>query len=456
MAKKTQDEIVNHLKNYGFVFPNSEIYNGLANGWDYGPLGVLLKQNIKNKWWKEFVSKSNDIYGLDSSIILNTSVWNASGHLSNFSDPLVDCKSCKKRYRADKLIEEQLNINVNENDPSEILKSYLEKINCPNCKVKNWTDIRNFNLMFKTFQGTVEDKQNELYLRPETAQGIFINFKNIQRTMRAKLPFGVAQIGKSFRNEITPGNFIFRTREFEQMEIEYFFNSHKDQNYFDKFSNKIKEFLHNVCLFSNDNIKLIEHSKEQLSHYSKRTVDFQYNFPHGFAELWGIANRGDYDLSQHMNYSKKDLSYLDEETNNKLIPHVIEPSVGVERLFYALVCEHYDVEQLENNEAREILRFPFWLSPYKIAILPLNNKLKDKANEIYLSLLETGINITYDSSGSIGKRYRRQDAIGTYFCVTIDFDTLEDNCVTIRNRDTMQQERIQIKKIIPFILTYQK
>ncbi len=454
--KKTQDIIANHLKQYGFVFQSSEIYNGLSNAWDYGPLGVLLKQNLKNKWWSEFVTKSNDVVGLDSSIILNPLVWEASGHLKNFSDPLVDCKNCKKRFRADKIIEEKLGLEVSENTENKVLEDLMSKIACPECKKIDWTPIRKFNLMFKTFQGTVEDAKSELYLRPETAQGIFINFKNVQRTMRLKLPFGVAQIGKAFRNEITPGNFIFRTREFEQMELEYFFNPEVKKDYFDMFQTKVQNFLTNVCKISDENLRIVEHKKEELSHYSSKTIDFQYNFPHGFAELWGIANRTNYDLKTHQEFSKKDLTYQDPETNEKLIANVIEPSVGVERMLYALMTEHFDIEELENDDSREIMKFPYWLAPYKIAILPLNNKLKDQASELYNQLLDLNISSTYDASGSIGKRYRRQDAIGTYFCITFDFDSLEDQCVTIRHRDSMQQERIKIDSIPEYLLKFQK
>lgn len=452
--KFKQEEIINHLKNYGFVFNSSEIYNGLSNAWDYGPLGVLLKNNIKQKWWKEFVTKSTDMVGLDSSIILNPLVWEASGHLKNFSDPLIDCKNCKNRFRADKLIEEFLNISVSENTDQKTLEELMQKIKCPNCAKKDWTEIRKFNLMYKTYQGVVENAKSELYLRPETAQGIFINFKNIQRSMRLKLPFGVAQIGKSFRNEITPGNFIFRTREFEQMEIEYFFNPKKSSptKLFDNFQNKIQDFLINSCLIKKDNLLIQEHKKEELSHYSSKTIDFQYNFPHGFSELWGLANRTDYDLNTHMEYSKKDLTYLeqDEQNNEKIVPNVIEPSVGVERLLYALCCEHFDIEKLE-NDSREILKFPYWLSPYKVAILPLTNKLKDEAFNLYQKIVDLGISATFDSSGSIGKRYRRQDSIGTYYCITFDFDSLNDESITIRSRDDMQQKRIKINELFDLL-----
>lgn len=451
---KNQEVIVNHLKQYGFVFKSSEIYNGLANAWDYGPLGAILKNNIKNKWISHFITTKKSMFLLDSSIILNRSVWEASGHLQNFSDPLVDCRSCRNRFRADKIIEEYLDEIVSENSSNELLEEKLSNINCPNCKKKDWTKIRKFNLMFKTFQGVTEDSKDELFLRPETAQGIFINFKNIQRTTRAKLPFGVGQIGKSFRNEITPGNFIFRTREFEQLEIEYFFSSENDIEIFDNFVNSISVFLEDVCKIEKNNLRIKEHKKEELAHYSIKTIDFEFNFPHGFSELWGLAHRGNFDLNTHMEFSKKDLTYFDSETNEHLIPKVIEPSVGLERLLYALCCQHFHILDLENNEKREILSFPYWLSPYKVAVLPLVNKLTNKANEVFGFLLDNGIETTFDTSGSIGKRYRRQDAIGTYFCITIDFDTENDDSVTIRNRDTMKQERIKITEIPNFLKKY--
>lgn len=443
MSKLTQNDIVNFLKQYGFIYANSEIYNGLSNAWDYGPLGALLKNNIKSIWWKNFVTCQENIVGIDTNIIYNSDVWKASGHISNFSDPLIDCKECKIRLRADKLIESyDENIEVNENDSNEALMKIIidNKIACPTCKKFNWTTIRKFNLMFKTFQGVTEDSQNILYLRPETAQGIFINFKNVQRTSRLKIPFGIAQIGKAFRNEITPGNFIFRTREFEQMEIEYFIHPSTVNENFDLLANKTYEFMTNECGLSPASLKEYNHPKEKLSHYSSKTTDYQFDFPHGWSELCGIAHRGDYDLKVHQNLSGKDLTYLDPLTNEKYLPHVIEPSIGVDRLFYAIITNHLKVETIKENDTREVLSLPIKLCPYKIAILPLTNKLNDKAREIFKDLLNRSISCTYDVSGSIGKRYRRQDAIGTMYCMTIDFDTIDNNTVTIRNRDTMEQE----------------
>lgn len=456
--KLTQDQIVNYLKNYGFVFASSEIYNGLANSWDYGPLGVLLKRNIKQLWWNEFVIKQPNVVGLDSSIILNPTVWKASGHLTNFSDPLIDCKKCKSRFRADKLIEQNVpNAQVGDNTPFEQLEKIItdNHIKCPNCGAQEWTNIRKFNLMFKTFQGVTEDSAATLYLRPETAQGIFINFMNVQRSLRMKVPFGIGQIGKAFRNEITPGNFIFRTREFEQMELEYFCVPSESEKDFEFWLTNIQNFLFNVIKLTPDNVRMYEHPKNDLSHYSKRTIDFEFNFPHGFSELWGIANRTDYDLKSHMNESKVNLMYLDPKTNERYVPYVIEPSVGVERMFYAIICNFYTIEQLE-NDSRELLKLPYALAPFKAAILPLTNKLNDQAKQIYIKLLNSNISCTFDTSGSIGKRYRRQDAIGTPFCITFDFDSLDHDDVTIRHRDSMKQERIKISELTSFIKGYEQ
>ncbi len=457
MAKKEfeQIDIVNYLKNYGFVYANSEIYNGLANAWDYGPLGSLLKKNIKDLWWSKFITKRANMVSLDSSIIYNSTVWKASGHLDNFSDPLIDCKECKARIRADKLIEEfDASIEVNENDSNEDLIKIIKdkKIPCPKCGGHNWTDIRKFNLMFKTYQGVVEDALNTLYLRPETAQGIFINFKNIARTSRQKIPFGVGQIGKAFRNEITPGNFVFRTREFEQMEIEYFIE-HKDaKEVFDQWIKDVTEYVTVDCGIDKSLIKEYQHPKEKLSHYSSMTTDLQFKFPHGWSELCGIAHRGNYDLTVHSNTSGKDLSYLDPTTNERYLPDVIEPSIGADRLFYAIICSAYDVEQLEGDDTREILRLPIKLCPYKIAVLPLTNKLKEEAEKVFNDIIDKNISVTYDAAGSIGKRYRRQDAIGTMYCLTVDFDTVEKQTVTIRHRDTMQQETINLADLNKFIV----
>ncbi len=457
MNKKLSQEIIaNHLKTWGFIFQNSEIYNGLANSWDYGPLGAYLKNNIKRLWWDNFIQKTANIYGFDSGILMNQNVWKASGHLDNFSDPLIDCKNCHSRYRADKLIENSnLNLNVNESTPNEELEKIINKNNivCPVCNEKKWTNIRKFNLMFKTHQGPIENEKNTIYLRPETAQGIFINFKNVQRTMRAKLPFGIGQIGKSFRNEITPGNFIFRTYEFEQMEIEIFCEENQVDQIFNEYLEKVKSFLSNECGLNANNIQIKEHSKEELSHYSKRTVDIIYNFPHGYSELWGIAHRGNYDLKVHMDYSKKDLSYLDESNNQKIIPNVIEPSVGVERLLYAICCDSYWEENV-NDESRVVMKFPYEIAPYKLCILPLTNKQKEYAQMIYNEILKHNISVTFDTTGSIGKRYRRQDAIGTPFCITVDYDSIPKGTVSVRYRDSMKQEIIKISEILNYIKTH--
>ncbi|WP_027121897.1 glycine--tRNA ligase [[Mycoplasma] imitans] len=453
-----QDQIVNFLKNYGFVYQSSEIYNGLANSWDYGPLGALLKNNIKQLLLKHFVFCQPDMKLLDSSIILNPLVWKASGHLDNFSDPLVDCKDCKSRYRADKLIEAlgDESIKITENTEPVYLEKILvdKKIKCEKCEGINWTNIRKFNLMFKTFQGVVEDSLNMIYLRPETAQGIFINFKNILRTQRMKLPFGVGQIGKAFRNEITPGNFIFRTREFEQFEIEYFLEPELVKDKFNDFVDRIEDFLINKLEINKDKVRRHDIPKDELAHYSSRTIDFQFNFPHGWSELWGLAHRGNFDLTAHSNQSGKPLEYNNEIEKTKIIPDVIEPSVGIERLLYAIICAHYQVEQLENNETREVLKLPVSLSPYQLAVLPLVNKLKDQAYELYLDLLkisDNNLRFDFDSAGSIGKRYRRYDAIGTKYCLTYDFDSLEKGIITIRERDSMEQIKLPIADLKKWI-----
>ncbi|MGL4950310.1 MAG: glycine--tRNA ligase [Mycoplasma sp.] len=454
MSNHTQLDLVNFLKTYGFVYPNSEIYNGLANAWDYGPVGVLLKKNIKDLWWKFFITSRPDIVAIDTNIIYNSDVWKASGHISNFSDPLIDCKKCNSRLRADKLIESfDEKIIVNENDSNDVLYKIIEdnKISCPNCKSFDWTKIRKFNLMFKTFQGVVEDELSTLYLRPETAQGIFINFKNVQRTSRSKIPFGVAQVGKAFRNEITPGNFIFRTREFEQMEIEYFINPSTVSENFSNMLSLVKEFLLTKCNLKPTLIREYEHPKDKLSHYSSKTIDIEFDFPHGWSELCGIAHRGDFDLSVHEKESQKDLKYLDPITNEKYLPHVIEPSIGVDRLFYAIISSSYNIEKLEGDDSREVLQLPIELCPYKICVLPLTNKQLEKAKEVFDIILKKNISVSFDTSGSIGKRYRRQDAIGTMFCLTVDFDTVENGDITIRNRDTMQQEKINIKELEGFL-----
>ena len=451
--EKTMDKIVALCKGRGFVYPGSEIYGGLANTWDYGPLGVELKNNIKKAWLKKFVQESPYNVGLDSAILMNPQTWVASGHIGGFSDPLMDCKECKTRHRADKLIEDFDGSNV-AGWTNEQMLEYIDKNNivCPQCGKKNFTDIRQFNLMFKTFQGVTEDTKSELYLRPETAQGIFVNFNNIQRTTRKKVPFGVGQIGKSFRNEITPGNFIFRVREFEQMELEFFCKPGTDLEWFQYWRTYCKDFLTGLGI-SEEHLRLRDHSPEELCFYSKATTDFEYLFPFGWGELWGIADRTDYDLTQHQNTSGKSMEYFDPETNEKYIPYVIEPSLGVERLFLSIVCEAYDEEEIgegDKTDIRTVMHLHPALAPVKAAVLPLTKKLKEPAIELYTKLAKK-FNVEYDEAGQIGKRYRRQDEIGTPYCITFDFDSLEDNCVTVRDRDTMAQERVKIDELISYI-----
>ncbi len=448
------EDLVNYAKNYGFVYQGSEIYGGLANTWDYGPLGVELKNNIKKAWWKKFIQENNLNVGLDSSILLNPKTWEASGHIGGFSDPLTDCKKCNTRHRADKLIEDfSDNSIVADGWTKEQMIEYIKenKIVCPNCGALDYTEIREFNLMFKTSQGVVSDSNNDIYLRPETAQGIFLNFKNIQRTSRKKVPFGIGQIGKSFRNEITPGNFIFRTREFEQMELEFFTKPGEEMKWFDYWRNESYEFLLSLGLHP-DNIKLRDHELKQLSHYSNATTDIEYRFPWGFDELWGIASRTDYDLRQHQEHSKQSLMYLDPVTNEKYLPYVIEPSLGVERLFLAILSSAHTIEKLENDEERINLKLLPSLAPYKIAVFPLIKKYhKELADEmlIYLSKYFT---VTYDESGKIGRRYRRQDAIGTPFALTIDDLAVKDNIFTLRDRDTMKQITLTKEELIPYLM----
>jgi len=447
----TMDKLVALCKKDGFVYAGSDIYGGLANAWDYGPLGVELKNNIKKAWWQKFVTECEYNVGLDSAILMNPRVWKASGHLGGFSDPLMDCKSCKSRHRADKLIEEyvaenKLDLDIGGWDNAKMESFIAEKgIKCPICGKIDFTQIRNFNLMFKTFMGVTEDSTNTIYLRPETAQGIFVNFKNIMRTTRSKLPLGVGQIGKSFRNEITPGNFIFRTREFEQMELEFFCKPGTDLEWFAYWRNFCKEWLLYMGLDENK-LRLRDHSPEELCFYSKATTDFEFLFPFGRGELWGVADRTDYDLTQHANESKQNLEYLDPVTNETYVPYVIEPSLGVDRMFLAVLCNAYNEETLADGDVRVVLKLAKHLAPYKVAILPLSKKLSDKADDVYHKLCKK-FACTYDEAGSIGKRYRRQDEIGTPYCVTIDFDTLEDNAVTIRDRDTMEQVRISIDEL---------
>ncbi|UZQ29230.1 MAG: glycine--tRNA ligase [Spiroplasma phoeniceum] len=443
----TLEEVVNHLKTQGFVFQGSEIYGGLANSWDFGPLGVELERNLKNLWWQHFITKSKYNVGLDSSILMNNNVWKASGHLGNFADPLLDCKKCKSRMRADKLIEDnypKLNCGGLTN---EQLETFITEKNilCPNCGGHDFTEIRQFELMFKTNQGVIEDEKSVVYLRPETAQGIFINFKNVQRFLRKKLPFGVGQIGKSFRNEITPGNFIFRTREFEQMELEFFYESNEKIDWFEYWVKEVTNFLELIDL-KPENYHFREHNTNELAHYAKRTIDIEYKFPFGIGELWGISDRGDYDLRRHSEISKNDLSYLNQEKNEKIIPHAIEPSVGVGRLMLAILYDAYHVEKVADNETRIVLKLSPLLAPYQIAVIPLSKQLNNYAYQLYEKLLGR-FQCTYDETGNIGKRYRRQDAIGTPFCVTVDFDSQKDQKVTVRNRDTMKQEWVAIDNL---------
>ncbi len=449
--EKTMDKIVSLCKSRGFVYAGSEIYGGLANSWDYGPLGVEFKNNVKKAWWKKFVQENPYNVGLDSAILMNPQAWVASGHVGGFSDPLMDCKDCKTRHRADQLIEAQSDANPN-GWSFEQMTTFIKdnNISCPNCKSKNFTDIRTFNLMFKTFQGITEDSKNEIYLRPETAQGIFVNFANIQRTTRKKVPFGVCQVGKSFRNEITPGNFIFRIREFEQMELEFFCKPDTDLEWFYYWKDYCKNWLLSLGL-KEENLKLRDHDADELSFYSKATTDIEYLFPFGWGELWGIADRTDYDLNQHIKHSGKSLEYFDPDDNTKYVPYVVEPSLGADRVTLAFLCEAYDEEVLADGETRTVMRFHPALAPIKACILPLTKKLKDNALELY-TMLSKKFNVDYDEAGAIGKRYRRQDEIGTPFCITYDFDTLEkDGCVTVRDRDTMAQERIKIEDLISYL-----
>ncbi len=452
---KSMETVVTLAKGRGFVYPGSEIYGGLANSWDYGPLGVELKNNIKKAWWKKFVQESPYNVGLDSAILMNPETWVASGHLGGFSDPLMDCKSCKTRHRADKLIEDYVAENGLSDNPAamsdEEMMSYITEkgIACPHCGSKDFTDIRKFNLMFKTFQGVTEDNSSTLYLRPETAQGIFVNFKNIARTSRKKVPFGVAQIGKSFRNEITPGNFIFRTREFEQMELEFFCKPGTDLEWFEFWRGYCKKWLLDLGM-DEDSLRLRDHDKDELCFYSKATTDFEFLFPFGWGELWGVADRTDYDLTQHSEHSGEAMEYFDPETNEKYIPYVIEPSLGADRVLLAFLCNAYDEETDPKGDKRTVMRFHPALAPFKVAVLPLSKKLSDKAGEVY-SQLSKYFMVDFDDAGSIGKRYRREDEIGTPICITYDFDSVEDNCVTVRDRDTMEQKRIPIAELKDYI-----
>ncbi len=449
--EKTMDKVVALCKSRGYVYPGSEIYGGLANTWDYGPLGVEFKNNVKKAWWKKFVQESPYNVGLDSAILMNPQTWVASGHVGGFSDPLMDCKECKSRHRADKLIEDFCFAKgesiVVDGWSNEKMVAYINENNivCPKCGKLNYTDIRKFNLMFKTFQGVTEDATSEIFLRPETAQGIFVNFKNIQRTTRRKVPFGVGQIGKSFRNEITPGNFTFRTREFEQMELEFFCAPGTDMEWFIYWKDFCKNWLLSLGM-KEENIRLRDHSPEELSHYSNGTTDIEFLFPFGWGELWGIADRTNFDLTQHANHSGENMEYMDPTTNEKYIPYVVEPSLGADRVALAFLCEAYDEEEVGEGDTRVVLRLSPALAPVKAAVLPLSKKLGESAQEIYAKLLKK-YPCEYDDAGSIGKRYRRQDEIGTPICITVDFETLEDGCVTIRERDTMEQKRVKIEEL---------
>ena len=454
--EKTMDKIVALSNSRGFVFPGSDIYGGLANAWDYGPLGAELKNNIKKAWWKKFIQENPDNVGLDSAILMNPKVWEASGHLKGFSDPLMDCKNCNTRYRADKLVEDDMTEKGSEfasadgMEEKELL-DYLKEneVKCPNCGKSDFTDIRKFNLMFKTFQGITEDSQTEIYLRPETAQGIFTNFKSVQRSMRKRIPFGIGQIGKSFRNEITPGNFIFRTREFEQAELQFFCKPGTDLEWYEYWKNYSFKFLTDLGL-KGDSLRFRDHGEDELSFYSVATSDIEYKFPFGWGEVWGIADRTDYDLTQHTEYSKTDLSYRDPTTNETFIPYVVEPSVGIDRLFLAFLTEAYTEEKLDDGKIRTVLKFNPYLAPVKAAVLPLSKKLSEKSLEVY-EMLAKHFNVQYDDAASIGRRYRRQDEIGTPYSITVDFDTLEDESVTIRDRDSMEQIRLPISEVKAYI-----
>ena len=462
--EKTMEKIVNLCKGRGYVYPSSEIYGGLSNSWDFGPLGAELKNNVKKAWWKKFVQENPYNVGLDSAILMNSQVWVASGHVVNFNDPLIDCKSCKMRHRADKLIEDWLAENpvegvVVEAMTNDDMVDFIneKKIPCPGCGKTDFTGIRKFNLMFKTHIGVTEDNTTEVYLRPETAQGIFVNFNNVQRTTRRKIPFGICQIGKSFRNEITPKNFIFRVREFEQMELEFFCEPDTDLEWFDYWRAYCRKWLNDLGM-KDECLRLRDHEKEELSFYSKATTDFEYLFPFGWGELWGIADRTDYDLTQHQTVSGKDMTYYDQENNRRYIPFVVEPSLGVERVTLAFLCDAYDEEVVdaEKNDVRTVLRLHPALAPFKAAVLPLSKKLAGPATELYHAL-QKDFMVDYDDAGSIGKRYRREDEIGTPFCITVDFQTVgddktpADNCVTVRERDSMEQVRIPVDQVKDYI-----
>jgi len=455
----TMEKIVALCKNRGFVFPGSEIYGGFANTWDYGPLGVELKNNVKRAWWKKFVQESPYNVGVDCAIMMNPSVWEASGHVGGFTDPLMDCRSCNERFRADKLIEDYMQEKSIEETPDgwpdDKMKAYMDDnhINCPRCGKHDFTNIRKFNMMFKTFAGVTEDKQSTVYLRPETAQGIFVNFKNVQRSSRKKIPFGIAQIGKSFRNEITPGNFTFRTREFEQMEMQFFCEPDTDLEWFEYWRGFCIDWLKELGM-TDEELRIRDHSEEELSHYSKATTDIEFKYPFGWGELWGIADRTDFDLKQHMEHSGEDMRYYDQEKNEHYLPFVIEPSLGADRVALAFLCQAYDEEVLTDDKGKEdvrtVLRLHHALAPVKAAILPLSKKLGPNCDELYQNLSKHFV-CSYDDAGAIGRRYRRQDEIGTPYCITFDFDSLEDKAVTVRDRDTMAQERVKIEDLLGYL-----
>ncbi len=458
-TEKTMEKIVNLCKNRGFIFAGSEIYGGLANTWDYGPLGVEFKNNVKQAWWKKFVQENRYNVGLDAAILMNPQTWVASGHVGGFSDPLMDCKECKERFRADKVIEDWCSENnfdlgkaVDAMSHAE-MKEFVEEHNivCPTCGKHNWTDIRQFNLMFKTFQGVTDDAKNVVYLRPETAQGIFVNFNNVARTTRKKLPFGVCQVGKSFRNEITPGNFTFRTREFEQMELEFFCKPGTELEWFAYWKQYCKDWLLSLGM-KEENLRLRDHDPEELSHYSNATTDFEFVFPFGWGELWGVASRTNFDLNAHQTTSGQDMTYFDQETGEHYIPYVVEPSLGADRVALAFLVEAYDEEVVdaEKNDVRVVMRLHPALAPFKAAVLPLSKKLSEKGNEVY-EMLSKYFNVDYDEAGSIGKRYRREDEIGTPYCITVDFETENDGCVTIRERDSMEQIRLPIDQVVAYL-----
>jgi glycyl-tRNA synthetase len=454
LTMASMEQIVNLAKHRGFVFPGSEIYGGLANTWDYGPLGVELKNNVKKAWWKKFIQESPYNVGLDAAILMNPQTWVASGHVGNFNDPMIDCKNCKARHRADKLIENALDAKgiemIVDGLSFDQMAALIQEhdIACPDCGSKDFTEIRQFNLMFKTHQGVTQSSANEIYMRPETAQGIFVNFKNAQRSMRKKLPFGIGQVGKSFRNEITPGNFTFRTREFEQMELEFFCKPGEDLEWFTYWREYCKNWLLALGM-KEGSMRLRDHGEDELSHYSNATTDIEFKFPFGWGELWGIADRTDFDLKRHMEHSGEDFNYVDPATNERYVPYCIEPSLGADRVTLAFLCDAYEEEQLE-NDSRTVLRFHPALAPFKAAILPLSKKLSEGATEVYAELSKHFM-VDFDETGSIGKRYRRQDEIGTPFCITFDFDSVEDKQVTVRDRDTMEQLRMPISELKSFL-----